>query len=92
MMFLVCGEALRDLFALEGQDGLVLGAHAGGSPFNVAVGLARLGQASALLAGSTDSFGRRLVGALEREGVRTEFLLRTAQPTTLSVVDLGPDG
>ena len=43
-MILVCGEALVDLFVL-GENGARLAAEAvaGGSPFNVAIGLARLG-------------------------------------------------
>ena len=41
----VCGEALMDVFALEDTPtGLSLEARIGGSPFNVAVGLARLAQ------------------------------------------------
>jgi len=92
-MFVVCGEALYDLFAGEGPEGLGFDARIGGSPFNVAVGLARLGQKTALLTGiSTDRLGQRLTAALEREGVSTELLLRTPNPTTLSLVDVGPDG
>ena len=44
-MFLVCGEALFDFF-LESEAGpaaATYAARAGGSPFNVAIGLARLG-------------------------------------------------
>ncbi len=38
-MILVCGEALFDLFAENGEgDRLTLDARIGGSPFNVAVG------------------------------------------------------
>ena len=65
-MFVVCGEALYDLFASEGPQGLSFDARIGGSPFNVAVGLARLGQPSGLMTGmSTDNLGRRLRAALE---------------------------
>ena len=45
-MFLVCGEALYDVF-LDGGDNpaaFAMNARAGGSPFNVAMGLARLEQ------------------------------------------------
>ena len=92
-MFVVCGEALWDLFALDGPDGLRFDARIGGSPFNVAVGLARLEQPVALFTGlSTDPLGQRLAWALEAEGVRTDFLKRVARPTTLSVVDLAADG
>jgi fructokinase len=92
-MFLVCGEALWDLFALDGPEGLKFDARIGGSPFNIAVGLARLDQPAALFTGiSTDRLGQRLAAALGTEGVRTDFLKRVARPTTLSVVDLGLDG
>ncbi len=92
-MFLVCGEALWDLFAVEGDGALRFDARIGGSPFNVAVGLARLEVPSALLTGiSTDRLGQRLTAALEREGVSTRFLQRSGRPTTLSLVDVGADG
>ncbi|MEO1467759.1 MAG: PfkB family carbohydrate kinase, partial [Pseudomonadota bacterium] len=64
-MFVVCGEALFDLFGVEGAGGLAFDARIGGSPFNVAVGLARLGQPAALFTGiSTDPLGERLAAAL----------------------------
>ena len=92
-MFVVCGEALYDLFASEGPQGLSFDARIGGSPFNVAVGLARLGQPSGLMTGlSTDNLGRRLRAALEAEGVSTAYLAAKDRPTTLSLVDVGPDG
>ena len=92
-MFVVCGEALWDFFGRESATGLTFDARLGGSPFNVAVGLARLGRSAALLTGlSTDRLGQRLYEALERERVATSYLRRTARPTTLSLVDLGPDG
>ena len=93
-MFLICGEALYDLFVEEETPtGLRIDARIGGSPFNVAVGLARLGQTAALLTGvSTDALGDRLVAALVAEGVETRFLARMANPTTLAVVALGPAG
>ena len=46
-MYLVCGEALFDFFSEEDPSGqaskINYKAIAGGSPFNVAVGLRRLG-------------------------------------------------
>ena len=42
-MLLVCGEALWYLFSAEAEGELTFKARIGGSPFNVAVGLARLG-------------------------------------------------
>lgn len=44
-MILVCGEALIDLFAAgDTAAGVALDGRVGGSPFNVAIGLARLAQ------------------------------------------------
>ena len=94
-MFVICGEALFDLFPEETGDKsrLLFDARIGGSPFNVAVGLARLGRRSALLTGlSTDFLGEKLASALRVEGVATDFLIRKSAPTTLSLVGLGADG
>jgi fructokinase len=93
-MFLVCGEALFDLFAeASSGDGLRFDGRIGGSPFNVAIGLARLGRQSALFTGlSTDFLGQRLAAALAADGVVTGFLLRKDVPTTLSLVGLAADG
>lgn len=94
-MFLVCGEALYDMFlADEAADGgLSFDARPGGSPFNVAVGMARLGVRSALLTGiSDDMLGTRLAAILETEGVATDYLIRNGRRTTLSVVGVDADG
>jgi fructokinase len=94
-MFLVCGEALFDLF-LESESGpaaATYAARAGGSPFNVAIGLARLGQHSGLLTGlSTDLLGERLAQVLASEGVSTAYAVATDRPTTISLVGLDTHG
>lgn len=94
-MYLICGEALFDLF-LTSDNGLgALGfeARAGGSPFNVAIGIARQGGRSALFTGiSDDMMGDRLAAMLKREGVATRFLVRSGRRTTLSLVDLTNTG
>lgn len=97
-MFLVCGEALFDMFAHGGGGGggggaLSFAAHRGGSPYNVAVGLARLGCQSGFFMGlSTDFFGDMLYAALVSEGVHPDYIVRKANPTTLSFVLLDPAG
>lgn len=96
-MYLVCGEALFDFFSENDASGLAskvnFKAIAGGSPFNVAVGLRRLGVDAALFAGlSTDYLGRRLLQVLQEEGVRTDYLLDFAAPTTLAMVAVGANG
>ncbi len=66
---------------------------AGGSPFNVAIGLRRLGVDASFLAGlSTDYLGRRLRAVLEKETVNTDHLIDFDAPTTLAMVAVGSDG
>lgn len=93
-MFLVCGEALMDVFtAGETPEGVALDARVGGSPFNVAVGLARMGQPVGFIGSlSTDAFGQRLLRALLHEGVDTAAVQRVSAPTTLGVVSTDADG
>ena len=94
-MYLICGEALFDVFLEDGDNPrrLRLDAHAGGSPFNVAVGVARLGGKSALLTGmSTDMLGTRLAKILEQESVSMDYLVRSGRRTTLSFVSLDATG
>ncbi|QUE91673.1 carbohydrate kinase [Pseudomonas fluorescens] len=96
-MYLVCGEALFDFFSEDDASGLAskvnFKAIAGGSPFNVAVGLRRLGVDSALFGGlSTDYLGRRLQRVLQDEGVRPDYLVDFAAPTTLAMVAVGANG
>lgn len=93
-MFVVCGEALMDVYVQESTPtGLLLDARVGGSPFNVAVGLARLGQPVQFLAGlSQDVPGERLMQSLQDESVGTALVVRSPAPTTLSVVTVGRTG
>jgi fructokinase len=93
-MFVVCGEALMDVYpGAATPEGLRLDARIGGSPLNVAQGLARLGQPVAFLAGlSTDTFGERLLASLRSEDVDTSLVVRSDAPTTLSVVSVDAAG
>jgi fructokinase len=93
-LILVCGEALMDVFAAgETPTGLMLDARVGGSPFNVAVGLARLAQPVAFLSAVSSGFlGDRLMATLHAEGVNTSAVARTAAPATLSLVGLDAQG
>ena len=96
-MYLVCGEALFDFFSEEDASGqaakLNYKAIAGGSPFNVAVGLRRLGIESGFFAGlSTDYLGRRLQQVLKDEGISERFLVEFDAPTTLAMVAVGANG
>jgi len=93
-MFLVCGEALLDVFSTgETATGLALDGRVGGSPFNVAVGLARLAQPVAFFGGVSRGFvGERLMRALAAEGVETTTVSRTDAPSTLSLIGLDAHG
>lgn len=93
-MYLVCGEALFDVFAHgERNDDLQLAARPGGSPFNVAIGLTRLGHRAALFTGlSTDVLGRRLHDLLAREGVCLDYIIDKPHLTTLVLVALDAAG
>ncbi len=93
-MILVCGEALIDLF-LGTPSGHTLPAQAvaGGSPFNVAVGLARLGAEAGFLGGlASDGAGTFLAGRLAAEGVDMRLVKHSARPTPVVLVSTGPDG
>ncbi len=95
-MYLICGEALFDLVTDDRNadaGSWQLTARAGGSPFNVSIGISRLGKKAALLTAiSTDRPGQRLVEVLQREGVSTKYLLRSDRRTTLSLVSLDDSG
>ena len=93
-MHLVCGEALMDVFGGPvTPTGMALDARVGGSPFNVAIGLARLRRPVAYFAGlSTDFLVERLRSALSAEGVDLRAVHRSAAPTTLSIVGLDAAG
>ena len=91
-MILVCGEALYDLFAAEVSDGFTFQARAAGSPFNVAVGLSRLGAPTAFCTGlSKDFLGDKLAARLDEEGVSLDHIHRLAAPTTTAFVSLADD-
>ena len=93
-MLMICGEALLDVFQGDvTRTGMLLDANVGGSPFNLAVGLARLGQPAALFTAISTGFaGERLMRALVDEGVDTQAVARTQAPTTLSLIGLDAQG
>jgi fructokinase len=87
----VAGEALIDLLP-RGDQGL-FEAVPGGSPANVAVGLARLGVPTRMLARiADDALGQRLRAHLAGNGVDLSFAVRAPEPTSLAIVTMGPDG
>ncbi len=93
-MFVVAGEALMDVFTgATTPTGIALDARIGGSPLNVAFGLARLGQPVSFLGGlSNGALGERLADALRAEGVSLDTVHRSAAPTTISLIGLDARG
>jgi fructokinase len=82
------GEILIDFLPLmEGGRTVGFKMHPGGSPFNVAVGLARLGEPVAFASKiSSDLFGRFLGDYLQSEGIDARFALPSDAPSTLAFV------
>ena len=95
-MVCVIGEALIDL-VMDPESATSAGpkaylAHPGGSPYNVAIGLARLGQPAQLLARlSGDAFGRQLRAHAEANGVDLSYAVSAPESSTVAVVSLDAD-
>lgn len=87
----VLGEALIDL--VGERDARTFRAHPGGSPANVAVGLARLGTPVTMLGRlAEDAFGQQLRRHLASAGVNLDHAVRAGEPSSLAVAALGPTG
>lgn len=90
MTVAVLGEALIDF--IVGDDGAYR-PHLGGSPYNVAIGLARQGTPVSYLSPfSDDSFGDQLRDSLVREGVAVPQARRSQWPTSLALVTIDEAG
>lgn len=88
MKGLVIGEALIDI--VEGPSG---GEHVGGSPLNVAVGLARLGRGVDFLTHiGDDAAGRRIADYLKDAGAHLVPTSITATRTPTAVATIATDG
>jgi fructokinase len=88
-MILVSGEALIDLIPDPVKE-RAYDAALGGSPYNVAIGLARLDAQTAFVSRlSADGNGEALAAALAENGVDLSFVARDVRPTTLAFVMRG---
>ncbi|MEN3791658.1 carbohydrate kinase [Fulvimarina sp. MAC3] len=96
MMYLSCGDALFDLFgAKESEDiaAIDLSGRVGGSPLNVALGIARLGHSAGFFTKiSSDVFGKRLAGFMDQEKIDRRYSIPTDRHTTLAIVSLDVTG
>jgi fructokinase len=87
----VAGEALVDLVPAPVGDYFEIAP--GGSPANVALGLARLGVPARLLARiADDMLGRRIREHLTHNGVQLDHAVRAQEQTSLAMVSLDADG
>ena len=87
----VVGEALVD-FVQPGPEP-IFEAFVGGSPANVAVGLARLGVPARLAARiGADPLGRRIRRHLDDNGVDLSYAVAATEHSTLAIVAIGDDG
>ena len=90
-MILCCGEALIDFVPLPEAGGYK--PCPGGSVYNIAVGLGRLGTPAGFFCKiSTDFFGDQLLNYLNENGVDTVLCPRSSDPTTLAFVSLPGEG
>ena len=89
-MILCCGEALIDMIprkTVEGEDAYQ--PYNGGSVYNTAIALGRLGNQTGLFCGlSNDFFGDGLAESLTAAGVSKKYLRRKDRHTTLALVKL----
>ena len=98
-MFLCCGDALFDLFAGKpdadtgSASAVKLVGNVGGSPMNVAAGLARLGHNSRYFTKlSSDLFGQRMRHYLADNNIDTGLSIDSSLNTTLAIVETNQDG
>ncbi|WP_173931090.1 carbohydrate kinase [Chelativorans sp. Marseille-P2723] len=89
-MILCCGEALIDMLPGKTASGdTAFVPHPGGSVFNSAVALGRLGVPVSLFSGiSNDPFGLMLQKTLSRSNVDLSHVVISSRPTTLAFVTL----
>ncbi|KQT49359.1 hypothetical protein ASG47_03205 [Devosia sp. Leaf420] len=86
-MFVVGGESLVDLVPVSAEPGAEILALPGGSPFNCAIALAKLGNETGFLCPiSTDQYGDMLLAPLAEAGVTLLMTDRVAEPTTKAVI------
>ena len=89
-MILCSGEALIDMLprkTVEGESGFA--PYPGGSVFNTAIALGRLGAPTGFFSGlSDDLFGKKLLDALDESNVDSTMSVISSRPTTLAFVQL----
>lgn len=93
--YLSCGDTLFDLFVRPNENPaeINLAGTVGGSPLNVALGLARLGVKTGYFAkNSNDLFGRRIKQFLAHNKIDTSYLISSDRNSTLAVIETNEKG
>ena len=86
-MIICAGESLIDMVSFKGEPEYT--PHVGGSNFNSAIALGRLGADSCYFgAVSNDTYGKLIEDSLQNSNVREEFIIKTNRPTTLAYADV----
>jgi fructokinase len=86
-MFVVGGESLIDLVPVSAEPGAERQALPGGSPFNCAIALAKLGNSTGFLCPiSQDEYGDLLLAPLAEAGVEVLLKDRVPEATTKAIV------
>ncbi len=94
-MLVIGGENLIDLIREPASEKgeLLFSAHAGGSPYNLSIALAKLGQDTGFLSPfSRDNFADLLIEPMIKAGVKQLIKERVKAPTSLAIVNLDMDG
>lgn len=91
-MIVCCGEALVDMVQTKTAAGETAFLPCpGGSPYNSAIALGRLGRETGFLGNiSSDFFGDMLAGRLRQNSVSTSLVNRVPKPCSLAFVNLQP--
>ncbi|MDR2029150.1 MAG: carbohydrate kinase [Treponema sp.] len=90
-MILCCGEALIDMVPADLDGRTVFLPCPGGSPYNTAIAIGRLGAPVCFLGRlSRDFFGEMLIERLKQNKVGTELIIRSDQNSSLALVKLEP--
>ena len=86
-MIICAGESLIDMVSFVGEAEYT--PHVGGSNFNSAIALGRLGANSYYFGAiSNDSYGELIENSLRHSKVKEDFIIKTNRPTTLAYADV----
>ena len=86
-MIICAGESLIDMVSFVGEAEYT--PHVGGSNFNSAITLGRLGANSYYFGAiSNDSYGELIENSLRHSKVKEDFIIKTNRPTTLAYADV----